>query len=173
MSLLFRRASLASLGLAFGLSALSLSPLMAQDTAPPNRPPRPAGRAGRSERRGRHDQRPDADRGRPCACRRRAVAAVRADAARTAPRGRAVGGDRNQGHGNPSGHHRPRQGSRLPAPHGVPAAARPAWRNGREGCRRQGHGCRGSRPLRPGNRQHTADQRSACPSHPREDEGRG
>ncbi|TIO27756.1 MAG: peptidylprolyl isomerase, partial [Mesorhizobium sp.] len=34
MSLLFRRASLASLGLAFGLSALSLSPLMAQDTAP-------------------------------------------------------------------------------------------------------------------------------------------
>ncbi|RUV06611.1 MAG: peptidylprolyl isomerase, partial [Mesorhizobium sp.] len=34
MSSLFRRASLASLGLAFGLSALSLSPLMAQDTAP-------------------------------------------------------------------------------------------------------------------------------------------
>ena len=34
MSLLFRRASLASLGLAFGLSALSLSPLMAQSTAP-------------------------------------------------------------------------------------------------------------------------------------------
>ncbi|MER9409249.1 peptidylprolyl isomerase [Mesorhizobium sp. M0589] len=34
MSLLFRRASLASLGLAFGLSALSLSPLMAQEAAP-------------------------------------------------------------------------------------------------------------------------------------------
>ncbi|TGQ57690.1 peptidylprolyl isomerase [Mesorhizobium sp. M1C.F.Ca.ET.193.01.1.1] len=34
MSLLFRRASLASLGLAFGLSALSLSPLMAQETKP-------------------------------------------------------------------------------------------------------------------------------------------
>ncbi len=34
MSLLFRRASLASLGLAFGLSAFSLSPLMAQETAP-------------------------------------------------------------------------------------------------------------------------------------------
>ncbi|CCV11366.1 peptidylprolyl isomerase [Mesorhizobium sp. STM 4661] len=34
MSLLFRRASFASLGLAVGLSALSLSPLMAQDTAP-------------------------------------------------------------------------------------------------------------------------------------------
>ncbi|RVA30920.1 peptidylprolyl isomerase, partial [Mesorhizobium sp. M7A.F.Ca.CA.004.11.2.1] len=34
MSLLFRRASLASLGLAVGLSALSLSPLMAQQTAP-------------------------------------------------------------------------------------------------------------------------------------------
>ncbi|TIQ96179.1 MAG: peptidylprolyl isomerase, partial [Mesorhizobium sp.] len=32
MSLLFRRASLASLGLAFGLTALS--PAMAQDTAP-------------------------------------------------------------------------------------------------------------------------------------------
>ncbi|MES0135016.1 peptidylprolyl isomerase [Mesorhizobium sp. M0016] len=34
MSLLFRRASLASLGLAFGLSVLSLSPLMAQEAAP-------------------------------------------------------------------------------------------------------------------------------------------
>jgi peptidyl-prolyl cis-trans isomerase C len=34
MSLLFRRASLAGLGLAFGLSALTLSPLMAQETAP-------------------------------------------------------------------------------------------------------------------------------------------
>ncbi|MDG4903714.1 peptidylprolyl isomerase [Mesorhizobium sp. M1A.F.Ca.IN.022.07.1.1] len=34
MSLSFRRASLASLGLAFGLSALSLSPLMAQETKP-------------------------------------------------------------------------------------------------------------------------------------------
>ncbi|RWM87450.1 MAG: peptidylprolyl isomerase, partial [Mesorhizobium sp.] len=34
MSSLIRRASLASLGLAFGLSALSLSPAMAQDTAP-------------------------------------------------------------------------------------------------------------------------------------------
>jgi len=34
MSLLFRRASLASLGLAFGLSALCLSPVMAQETAP-------------------------------------------------------------------------------------------------------------------------------------------
>ncbi|MDX8499894.1 peptidylprolyl isomerase [Mesorhizobium sp. VK4C] len=34
MSLLFRRASLASLGLAFGLSAFSLSPLMAQETKP-------------------------------------------------------------------------------------------------------------------------------------------
>ncbi|MES0128447.1 peptidylprolyl isomerase [Mesorhizobium sp. M0029] len=34
MSLLFRRASLASLGLAFGLLALSLSPLMAQEAAP-------------------------------------------------------------------------------------------------------------------------------------------
>ncbi|TPK94158.1 peptidylprolyl isomerase [Mesorhizobium sp. B2-4-12] len=34
MPLLFRRASLASLGLAFGLSALCLSPLMAQETAP-------------------------------------------------------------------------------------------------------------------------------------------
>ncbi|RWK54062.1 MAG: peptidylprolyl isomerase, partial [Mesorhizobium sp.] len=34
MSLLFRRASLASLGLAFGLTALSLSPAMAQDAAP-------------------------------------------------------------------------------------------------------------------------------------------
>ncbi|ESW63203.1 peptidylprolyl isomerase [Mesorhizobium sp. C277A] len=34
MSLLFRRASLASLGLAFGLSALSLFPLMAQEAAP-------------------------------------------------------------------------------------------------------------------------------------------
>jgi peptidyl-prolyl cis-trans isomerase C len=34
MSLSFRRASLASLGLAFGLSALCLSPLMAQETAP-------------------------------------------------------------------------------------------------------------------------------------------
>ncbi|TIU43555.1 MAG: peptidylprolyl isomerase, partial [Mesorhizobium sp.] len=31
MTLLFRRASLASLGLAFGLSALSLSPVMAQE----------------------------------------------------------------------------------------------------------------------------------------------
>jgi len=34
MPLLFRRASLASLGLAFGLSALCLSPIMAQETAP-------------------------------------------------------------------------------------------------------------------------------------------
>ena len=34
MSLLFRRASFASLGLAFGLSALSLSPVMAQEAAP-------------------------------------------------------------------------------------------------------------------------------------------
>ncbi|RVA12772.1 peptidylprolyl isomerase, partial [Mesorhizobium sp. M7A.F.Ca.US.002.01.1.1] len=34
MSLLFRRASLASLGLAVGLSALSLSPVTAQQTAP-------------------------------------------------------------------------------------------------------------------------------------------
>ncbi|BAV48157.1 peptidylprolyl isomerase [Mesorhizobium sp. 113-1-2] len=34
MPLLFRRASLASLGLAFGLSALCLSPVMAQETAP-------------------------------------------------------------------------------------------------------------------------------------------
>ncbi len=34
MSLLFRRASLAGLGLAFGLSALSLSPLMAQEAKP-------------------------------------------------------------------------------------------------------------------------------------------
>ncbi|TIX61737.1 MAG: peptidylprolyl isomerase, partial [Mesorhizobium sp.] len=34
MTLLFRRASLASLGLAFGLSALSLSPVMAQEAAP-------------------------------------------------------------------------------------------------------------------------------------------
>src|SRR5438445_4963219 len=34
MSLSFRRVSLASLGLAFGLSALSLSPLMAQETKP-------------------------------------------------------------------------------------------------------------------------------------------
>ncbi|TRC97847.1 peptidylprolyl isomerase [Mesorhizobium sp. WSM4303] len=34
MSLLFRRASLASLGLALGLSALSLSPVMAQEAAP-------------------------------------------------------------------------------------------------------------------------------------------
>ena len=34
MSLLSRSASLASLGLAFGLSVLPLSPLMAQDTAP-------------------------------------------------------------------------------------------------------------------------------------------
>jgi peptidyl-prolyl cis-trans isomerase C len=34
MSLLFRRASLASLGLAVGLSALGLSPLLAQETAP-------------------------------------------------------------------------------------------------------------------------------------------
>ncbi|MDX8516243.1 peptidylprolyl isomerase [Mesorhizobium captivum] len=34
MSLLFRRASLASLGLAFGLSAFPLSPLMAQETKP-------------------------------------------------------------------------------------------------------------------------------------------
>jgi len=34
MSLSFRRASLAGLGLAFGLSALTLSPLMAQETAP-------------------------------------------------------------------------------------------------------------------------------------------
>ncbi|TIT96996.1 MAG: peptidylprolyl isomerase, partial [Mesorhizobium sp.] len=34
MSLSFRRASLASLGLAFGLSALSLSALMAQETKP-------------------------------------------------------------------------------------------------------------------------------------------
>ncbi|AZO03345.1 MAG: peptidylprolyl isomerase [Mesorhizobium sp.] len=34
MPLSFRRASLASLGLAFGLSALSLSPLMAQETKP-------------------------------------------------------------------------------------------------------------------------------------------
>src|ERR1044072_2833888 len=34
MSLLFRRASLASLGLVFGLSALSLSPVMAQEAAP-------------------------------------------------------------------------------------------------------------------------------------------
>ncbi|CDX47051.1 PpiC-type peptidyl-prolyl cis-trans isomerase [Mesorhizobium sp. ORS 3359] len=34
MSLSFRRASLASLGLAFGLSALSLPPLMAQETKP-------------------------------------------------------------------------------------------------------------------------------------------
>ncbi|PBB88380.1 peptidylprolyl isomerase [Mesorhizobium sp. WSM3876] len=34
MSLSFRRVSLASIGLAFGLSALSLSPLMAQETKP-------------------------------------------------------------------------------------------------------------------------------------------
>ncbi len=34
MSLSFRRASLASLGLAFGLSALCLSPSMAQETKP-------------------------------------------------------------------------------------------------------------------------------------------
>src|SRR5690348_5220884 len=34
MPLLFRRASLASLGLAFGLSALCLSPVMAQEAAP-------------------------------------------------------------------------------------------------------------------------------------------
>ena len=34
MSLSIRRASLASLGLAFGLSALCLSPLMAQETKP-------------------------------------------------------------------------------------------------------------------------------------------
>ena len=73
MSLLFRRASLASLGLAVGLSALSLSPLMAQEAAPAagRAAAAPAPAAGRSERRGRDGQRPADDRGRPWACRGR------------------------------------------------------------------------------------------------------
>ena len=128
----------------------------------------------RARHRACHDQRQTGHRGRPRAGARRSRPAVRAAAGRTAPRRRHVGDHRDQAAGRKG---RARKGStstpdfqrrieflRQRTLHSALVAREVAGKITDD---------RGSRPLRPGDGEHAAGQRSACASHPREDQGRG